>query len=221
MVPSEKTAKVVWLAAASAIGFTQEYVDPETEQEAAPGHVFEQLPQFAGLVMSVSQPSPALLEQWAQPAAQVSDGKVQTPALQVAVLVTWRFVQSCPHVPQLALSFGTQRPLQRSWPGQEPASDAPSGECPSTLDWSAEPPSAGDASPPSCAAASEIVASEEDEPPSSPEPVSDAIASGPPSCVLEAASLASSPPPPPEPVELHAKRATDAAPMAPSKAHRR
>jgi hypothetical protein len=72
-------------------------------------------PQFAVLLMSVSQPLSALALQWAHPAAQEATGIEQAPEARHSVVpVTWgRFVQSWPHAPQF---FGSVCSLTQAPP---------------------------------------------------------------------------------------------------------
>jgi hypothetical protein len=130
--------------------------------------------------MSVSQPSPALLEQWAQPGAHTSEGNVHTPALHVGVVVTCRLLQSWPHVPQFALSFGTQMPLQKSCVVEHglaslPPSPAVASELASLGEaTSAGAPSEGAASAARSAAASVLPSAALSGDPSDDDPASDA-----------------------------------------------
>lgn len=74
-------------------------------------HFTPHAPQSVACVTSVSQPSSASFEQCAQPFAHDAALKTQVPAEHDTVPVTFgNAVQSCPHVPQLRLSFGTHTP---------------------------------------------------------------------------------------------------------------
>lgn len=85
-------------------------------------HAAAHLPQFVGVVTSVSQPSIGSSEQCAQPFAQEAAFKTQTSPEHVAGPATFgSVVQSCPHAPQLRLSLGTHAPSHDSCPAGHPA----------------------------------------------------------------------------------------------------
>jgi hypothetical protein len=72
------------------------------------GHLLPHPLQLAGLVVSVSQPSSALVVQWACPAAHAAGGMTHFPdahATPVDVPTLASAVQSCPHAPQFFGSF--------------------------------------------------------------------------------------------------------------------
>jgi hypothetical protein len=85
---------------------THAYRLPEPEHcGAVGGQTVVQLPQLAGLLTSVSQPSFAFAEQCIQPAAHDDSGTEHVPALQVAGPFTFfSAVQSSPQFPQFFAS---------------------------------------------------------------------------------------------------------------------
>ena len=82
----------------------QAYVLPDAAQTGAPpsgAHDAVQLPQWAGWVMFVSQPSSGSPLQSAQPGAHDAAGNAHRPKGHVVIPLTWaRFVQSFAHDPQ-------------------------------------------------------------------------------------------------------------------------
>ncbi len=92
----------------------------------APEQTVLQAPQFAGFVMSVSQPSSGSPAQCSQPGAHDERGTEHLPALHVTAPPTWgSAVQSFPHPPQLCTSSGTQTPLHNQPEHPCPPSPSP------------------------------------------------------------------------------------------------
>ncbi len=80
---------------------------PEPEQSAVGAvQVLPQVPQLSGVLMLVSQPSSARVEQCAKPGEHAEAGTLHTPALQVIPVAPdatfGSAVQSCPQAPQLS-----------------------------------------------------------------------------------------------------------------------
>jgi len=85
----------------------QVYVEPDAEQSAVgAAQALPHDPQLSGVLMLVSQPSSARVEQCAKPGEHAEAGTLHAPALQVipvAPAATFgSVVQSCPHAPQLS-----------------------------------------------------------------------------------------------------------------------
>jgi hypothetical protein len=103
------------------VGQPDEHIPP-AHTGAFAGHTLVHEPQVPGFVMSVSQPSSGFPLQSAHPAAHAVAGKLHAPATvhEVAPATCARFVQSCPHVPQLWTSLGTHAPLHSMSPVPHP-----------------------------------------------------------------------------------------------------
>jgi hypothetical protein len=101
---------------------------PPAHTGSFPEHTLLHEPQVLGFVMSVSQPSSGFPSQSAHPVAHAVAGKLQAPAAvhDVAPATCARFVQSCPHVPQLWTSLGTHAPLHERSPVAHPGGGASS-----------------------------------------------------------------------------------------------
>jgi hypothetical protein len=78
-------------------------------------------PQLVGCVMSVSHPSFGSSEQCAQPFAHDAALSTHSPSEHATLPTTFdNAVQSCPHSPQLRLSFGTHASSHSSCPTEQP-----------------------------------------------------------------------------------------------------
>jgi len=105
---------------------------PPAQTGSFAGHTLVHDPQVPGFVMSVSQPSSGFPSQSAQPVAHADAGKLQAPAAvhDVAPATCARFVQSCPHVPQLWTSLGTHAPPHSTSPIGHPGPSSPPSATP-------------------------------------------------------------------------------------------